>query len=206
LSTKPRTSRVGFVAVDAEGKASIWEASFDRRFAPRHLAPANAEGSPVFDNAGDLFFAAGAGQGQLRLSHQKKMEQVCRRRFQIPLSFSSAFLRTQDGWWFLPRSPEKRRLRSWPIRLEVEPRCAFATGGAGYAGRPMGSSSMCLFRPGRGTGQNSEKTKSPTKRSQFFDRQQSVRWSGRSWYRVRGTIGDHTRRAGDRSAICLARS
>ena len=30
--------RVGFVALDAEGKASIWEASLDRRFAPRQLA------------------------------------------------------------------------------------------------------------------------------------------------------------------------
>ena len=165
MSTKPRTSRVGFVAIDAEGKASIWEASLDRRFAPRHLAPANAEGSPVFDNAGDLFFAAGAGQGQLRLSHQRRWN----RSAEGDSRSHCLFLRRFSGrWWFLPRSPEKRRLRSWPIRLEVEPRCAFATGGAGYAGRPMGSSSMCLFRPGRGTGPNSEKTKSPTKRSQFL--------------------------------------
>jgi eukaryotic-like serine/threonine-protein kinase len=54
--------RVGFVAVDAEGKASIWEASLDRRFAPRQLAPAIAEARLVFDDAGDLFFAAAEGK------------------------------------------------------------------------------------------------------------------------------------------------
>ena len=54
--------RVGFVAVDAEGKASIWEASLDRRFAPRQLAPAIAEARPIFDGAGDLFFAAADGK------------------------------------------------------------------------------------------------------------------------------------------------
>ena len=54
--------RVGFVAVDAEGKASIWEASLDRRFAPRQLAPAIAESRLVFDDAGDLFFAAADGK------------------------------------------------------------------------------------------------------------------------------------------------
>jgi Tol biopolymer transport system component/tRNA A-37 threonylcarbamoyl transferase component Bud32 len=54
--------RVGFVAVDAEGKASIWEASLDRRFAPRQLAPAIAEARPIFDGAGDLFFAAAEGK------------------------------------------------------------------------------------------------------------------------------------------------
>ena len=53
--------RVGFVAVDAEGKASIWEASLDRRVAPRQLAPAIAEAHPIFDGAGDLFFAAAEG-------------------------------------------------------------------------------------------------------------------------------------------------
>jgi eukaryotic-like serine/threonine-protein kinase len=54
--------RVGFVAVDAEGKASIWEASLDRRFAPRQLAPAIAEARPSFDSAGDLFFEAAEGK------------------------------------------------------------------------------------------------------------------------------------------------
>ena len=54
--------RVGFVAVDAGGKASIWEASLDRRFAPRQLAPAIAEARPIFDGAGDLFFAAAEGK------------------------------------------------------------------------------------------------------------------------------------------------
>ena len=54
--------RVGFVAVDAEGKASIWEASLDRRFAPRQLAPAIAEARPKFDGVGDLFFAAAEGK------------------------------------------------------------------------------------------------------------------------------------------------
>jgi eukaryotic-like serine/threonine-protein kinase len=58
----PDGKRVGFVAVDAEGKASIWEASLDRRFAPRQLAPANAEARPQFDGAGDLFFAAAEGK------------------------------------------------------------------------------------------------------------------------------------------------
>jgi serine/threonine protein kinase/Tol biopolymer transport system component len=54
--------RVGFVAVDAEGKANIWEASLDRRFAPRQLAPAIAEARPIFGGAGDLFFAAAEGK------------------------------------------------------------------------------------------------------------------------------------------------
>ena len=54
--------RVGFVAVGAEGKASLWEASLDRRFAPRQLAPAIAEARPIFDGAGDLFFAAAEGK------------------------------------------------------------------------------------------------------------------------------------------------
>ena len=65
MSTKPRTSRVGFVAIDAEGKAgkaSIWEASLDRRFAPRQLAPAIAEARPIFDSAGNLFFEAAEGK------------------------------------------------------------------------------------------------------------------------------------------------
>jgi serine/threonine protein kinase len=54
--------RVGFVAVDAEGTASIWEASLDRRVAPRQLAPAIAEAHPIFDGAGDLFFAGAEGK------------------------------------------------------------------------------------------------------------------------------------------------
>ena len=44
--------RVGFVAVDEAGKASIWEASLDRRFAPRRLAPAIAEARPKYDATG----------------------------------------------------------------------------------------------------------------------------------------------------------
>jgi eukaryotic-like serine/threonine-protein kinase len=54
--------RVGFVAVDTEGKASIWEASLDRRFAPRQLASAIAEARPIFDSAGNLFFEAAEGK------------------------------------------------------------------------------------------------------------------------------------------------
>ena len=54
--------RAGFVAVDAAGKASMWEASLDRRFSPRRLAPAVAEARPAFDSAGDLFFEAAEGK------------------------------------------------------------------------------------------------------------------------------------------------
>ena len=54
--------RVAFVAVDAEGKASIWEASLDRRFSPRQLAPAISEAHPDFDLAGELFFATQEGK------------------------------------------------------------------------------------------------------------------------------------------------
>jgi eukaryotic-like serine/threonine-protein kinase len=58
----PDGKRVGLVAVDAAGKANIWEASLDRRFAPRQLAAANAEARPIFDGTGDLFFAAAEGK------------------------------------------------------------------------------------------------------------------------------------------------
>jgi len=58
----PDGKRVAFVAVDAQGKANIWEASLDRRFAPRQLAPAIAEAHPMFDSAGVLYFAAAEGK------------------------------------------------------------------------------------------------------------------------------------------------
>ncbi|HEV2492367.1 MAG TPA: protein kinase [Terriglobia bacterium] len=58
----PDGKRVGFVAVDAQEKANIWEASLDRRFAPRQLAPAIAEARPIFDNAGFLYFAGAEGK------------------------------------------------------------------------------------------------------------------------------------------------
>ncbi|HLZ41746.1 MAG TPA: protein kinase [Candidatus Sulfotelmatobacter sp.] len=54
----PDGKRVGFVAVDSQGKAGIWEASLDRRFAPRQLAPTIPESHLIFDDAGDLFFVA----------------------------------------------------------------------------------------------------------------------------------------------------
>lgn len=58
----PDGRRVGFVAVDARGKAGIWEASLDRRFAPRQLAPTIPESHLIFDDAGDLFFVAAEGK------------------------------------------------------------------------------------------------------------------------------------------------
>jgi Tol biopolymer transport system component len=58
----PDGKRVGFVAVDPQGKASIWEASLDRRFAPRQLATAIAESPVFYDQTGsELFFAAAHG-------------------------------------------------------------------------------------------------------------------------------------------------
>jgi len=54
--------RVAFVAVDAQGKAGIWEAWLDRRFSPRQLAAAISDTRPHFDGAGGLFFAAAEGK------------------------------------------------------------------------------------------------------------------------------------------------
>ena len=58
----PDGKRVGFVAVDAQGKAGIWEASLDRRFTPRQLASSVAESHLLFDQSGDLFFVAAEGK------------------------------------------------------------------------------------------------------------------------------------------------
>jgi len=58
----PDGKRVGFVAVDPQGKAGIWEASLDRRFSPRQLASTIAEAHPFFDDAGNLFFVAAEGK------------------------------------------------------------------------------------------------------------------------------------------------
>jgi Tol biopolymer transport system component len=58
----PDGKRVGFVAVDSQGKAGIWEASLDRRFAPRQLAPTVAESRLFFDISGELFFAGAEGK------------------------------------------------------------------------------------------------------------------------------------------------
>ena len=54
--------RAGFVAVDSQGKATVWVASLDRRFAPRQLATAIAETRIFFDQAGELFFAGAEGK------------------------------------------------------------------------------------------------------------------------------------------------
>jgi serine/threonine protein kinase len=54
--------RAAFVAVDAQGKAGIWETALDRRSSPRQVAAAISDTRPHFDNAGGLFFAAADGK------------------------------------------------------------------------------------------------------------------------------------------------
>lgn len=58
----PDGKRTGFVAVDAQGKANVWVASLDRRFAPRQLATGIAESRLFFDDASELFFTAAEGK------------------------------------------------------------------------------------------------------------------------------------------------
>ncbi len=73
----------------------------------------------------------------------KRMEQDCRRQFQIPLSFSAELPRTQSGWWLLPHTPEKkRRPWSWHIRLIAETLYSCVIG-VRCAGGLTGSSFTC---------------------------------------------------------------
>ena len=207
MSTKPRTSRVGFVAIDAEGKAgkaSIWEASLDRRFAPRHLAPANAEGSPVFDNAGDLFFAAGAGQGQLRLSHQRGWNRTAEGDSRSHCLFRRSFPGRKVGGGSC-RSPRRRSVgRGHGLSGEGRSSAAALRSLPGALGARREGPVRFVSDLGCERGRTSGKRKTAQDFRDSFDPQSGVRRSGRSRLQVRGAISGYTRGEGDRSAICLA--
>ncbi|HLX84314.1 MAG TPA: protein kinase [Terriglobales bacterium] len=135
---------VAFVAVDAAGKASLWEASLDRRFAPRQLAQTIAEARPIFDNAGQLYFAA--AEGKVNYVYRIQADGTgLQKAIPNPIVFFGGV--SPDAKWVLALAAapdESASVAFMAYPREGEHQYGFVNG-AGSTGRQTGNSSTFRF-------------------------------------------------------------